>query len=211
MTRHPVHWVGFRLLTLFVLVLPLLLLAGCKEENKFVAPPPPQVGVAQPLQQPVTLYLEQTGNTEAFNEIDLVARVQGFLSDQTTRTARPPRAGTAVRHRAGAVPGQASAGPGGADHRRRLSLCSRRQNSTGSRPCYARTLPPPPRSTRPGPSATCDQGERANQQAAVTIAAINLGYTRVTAPFDGVVTRHLVSVGELVGQASTPSSRPSCS
>jgi multidrug efflux system membrane fusion protein len=31
------------------------------------------------------------------------------------------------------------------------------------------------------------------------LAAINLGYTRVTAPFDGQVTAHQVSVGSLVG------------
>lgn len=44
-----------------------------------------------------------------------------------------------------------------------------------------------------------DKAKILNDQAGVTIAAINLGYTRVTAPFDGVVTAHLVSVGELVG------------
>ena len=33
----------------------------------------------------------------------------------------------------------------------------------------------------------------------MTIAAINYGYTRVTAPFDGIVTAHLVSIGGLVG------------
>ncbi len=38
-----------------------------------------------------------------------------------------------------------------------------------------------------------------DQQAGVTIAAINYGYTRVAAPFDGIVTDHLQSVGELVG------------
>ena len=44
-----------------------------------------------------------------------------------------------------------------------------------------------------------DQAKILNDQAGVTIAAINLGYTRVNAPFDGVVTAHLVSVGGLVG------------
>ena len=43
-------------------------------------PPPPQVGVATPLQQAVRPYLEQTGNTAAFNPVDLVARVEGFLA-----------------------------------------------------------------------------------------------------------------------------------
>ena len=38
-------------------------------------------------------------------------------------------------------------------------------------------------------------------QANLDIATINLGYTQVTAPFDGVATRHLVSVGALVGNA----------
>ena len=34
------------------------------------------------------------------------------------------------------------------------------------------------------------------------IAAVNYGYTHVAAPFDGVVSAHLVSVGELVGASS---------
>jgi RND family efflux transporter MFP subunit len=38
-----------------------------------------------------------------------------------------------------------------------------------------------------------------NQTAGVALAGINLGYTHVTAPFDGIVTAHLVSVGALVG------------
>ena len=38
-----------------------------------------------------------------------------------------------------------------------------------------------------------------NAQANVAIATINLGYTEVSAPFDGIVTRHLVDVGALVG------------
>ena len=39
------------------------------------------MAVAQPLQKPVTLYLKLTGNTSPFNSVDLVARVQGFLTD----------------------------------------------------------------------------------------------------------------------------------
>ena len=38
-----------------------------------------------------------------------------------------------------------------------------------------------------------------NAKASVELAKINLGYTQVTAPFDGVVTRHLVDIGALVG------------
>ena len=55
-------------------------LAGCNSKNAYVAPPPPKVMVAQPLERPVTEYLELTGNTQAFASVDLVARVQGFLT-----------------------------------------------------------------------------------------------------------------------------------
>ena len=55
------------------------LLAGCNSSNVYVPPPPPKVVVAQPLQKPVTTYLELTGNTAPVNSVDLVARVQGYL------------------------------------------------------------------------------------------------------------------------------------
>src|SRR5258707_11218804 len=38
-----------------------------------------------------------------------------------------------------------------------------------------------------------------NQEGNLVIAQTNLGYTTVVAPYDGVVTKHLISVGELVG------------
>ena len=41
-------------------------------------------------------------------------------------------------------------------------------------------------------------------QAALELAKIELGYTKVTAPFDGIVTTHLAAVGALVGGGSSP-------
>ena len=41
-----------------------------------------------------------------------------------------------------------------------------------------------------------------NDTASLTIAQANLDYTHVMAPFDGIVTNHLVSVGELVGHGA---------
>src|SRR5580704_12966935 len=52
----------------------------------------------------------------------------------------------------------------------------------------------------------CDE-RRANlqkAQAALELAKIDLGYTKVTAPFDGIVTTHLAAVGALVGGGSSP-------
>src|SRR6202011_4289519 len=49
-----------------------------------------------------------------------------------------------------------------------------------------------------------DNAQANLQQAQVNtrIAEVNYGYTKVVAPFDGIVSAHQVSVGELVGAAS---------
>ena len=57
----------------------LVVSPGCGEKNTFAPPPPPKVTVSQPVTQPVTDYLEFTGNTQAINTVQLKARVEGYL------------------------------------------------------------------------------------------------------------------------------------
>lgn len=59
----------------------LLLLSGYKQQNRYVAPPPADVGMATPLGKNVTLHLELTGNTVALDQVNLVAKVPGFLRE----------------------------------------------------------------------------------------------------------------------------------
>src|SRR3982751_463617 len=54
------------------------ILSAC-EQNTFVPPPPAKVDVAVPVQRSFTRFLEATGNTAPVQNVDLVARVQGFL------------------------------------------------------------------------------------------------------------------------------------
>jgi multidrug efflux pump subunit AcrA (membrane-fusion protein) len=54
------------------------ILSACAR-NIFVPPPPAKVDVAVPVQRPFTRYLDATGNTAAIKNVDLVARVKGFL------------------------------------------------------------------------------------------------------------------------------------
>lgn len=56
------------------------LLAGCKRaQNEYKAPPPPEVTVTQPQKQDVTDYLVYTGRTEGVEQIEIRARVEGFV------------------------------------------------------------------------------------------------------------------------------------
>jgi RND family efflux transporter MFP subunit len=77
-----------------------------------------------------------------------------------------------------------------ADYKRQVDLVARQAVSQATLDTST--------STRDNAQANLQQA-----QANTKIAQVNYGYTKVTAPFDGYVSAHLVSVGELVG-ASTP-------
>jgi multidrug efflux pump subunit AcrA (membrane-fusion protein) len=62
MRRLHVPWLA-------ILTLAVLPLSACGESNQYV-PTPPKVMVAKPTQQPVTGYLEATGNTASVNSVD---------------------------------------------------------------------------------------------------------------------------------------------
>jgi multidrug efflux pump subunit AcrA (membrane-fusion protein) len=57
------------------------LLAGCNEKQAYQPLPLAEVRIAQPVQRNVTRYLEMTGQTAAAKRVDLVARVQGTLTE----------------------------------------------------------------------------------------------------------------------------------
>jgi RND family efflux transporter MFP subunit len=177
----------------------LLLVAGCKKQNAFVPPPPPPVGVAHPLSQEVTPYLELTGNAQAVNQVDLEARVQGFLQEIDYQDGASAKKGDTLfvieptpyqaklqQAQSQVDSAQAQLVQSQAEYQRQASL-GKSDFST--------------KSTVDQALATRDsnQANLSNSQAGVTQAAINLGYTRVTAPFDGQVTSHNVSIGSLVG------------
>lgn len=70
-----------RLIGLIAAILSLPI-AGCFEKTPPPAPPPPpDVIVSHPVKKEITDFLQYTGNTEAFQEVELRARVQGFLTE----------------------------------------------------------------------------------------------------------------------------------
>jgi RND family efflux transporter MFP subunit len=178
-------------------------LAGC-EQNAFVPPPPPSVDVALPVQRSVTRYLEATGNTAPIKQVDLVARVQGVLQAISYQDGAFVKKGTSLftiepetyklkldQAQAAEAGAQASVKQSDADYKRQADLVQRQAVSQATLDTST--------SNRDNAQANLLQA-----QANTKIAAVNFGYTNVTAPFDGIVSAHLVSVGELVGAASPP-------
>jgi RND family efflux transporter MFP subunit len=178
-----------------------LLLTAC-EQNTFVPPPPPKVDVAVPVQKSIIRFLDATGNTAAIKNVDLVARVQGFLQSINYQDGTFVKEGTTLftiepetyklkleQAQAAETGAQASLKQTEADFKRQSDLVQRQAVS---------------QATLDNSTSTRDNAQANLQQAQVNtkIAQVNYGYTNVTAPFDGIVSAHLVSVGELVGVAS---------
>ena len=176
-------------------------LSAC-EQNSFVPPPAPKVDVAVPVQRSVTRYLDATGNTAAIKNVDLVARVQGVLQAINYQDGTFVKEGTTLftiepetyklkleQAQAAEVGARASLLQAEADFKRQSELVQRQAVSQATLDSST--------STRDNAQANLQQA-----QANTKIAAVNYGYTNVVAPFDGIVSAHLVSIGELVGASS---------
>jgi RND family efflux transporter MFP subunit len=178
-----------------------VILSAC-EQNTFVPPPPPKVDVAPPAQKSITRYLDATGNTAPVKSVDLVARVQGFLQAINYKDGSFVKEGTTLfaiepetyklkleQAQAAEAGSQASLKQAESDFKRQVDLVQKQAVS---------------QSTLDTSTSNRDNAQANLSQAQVNtrIAQVNYGYTNVAAPFDGIVTAHLVSVGELVGVSS---------
>jgi RND family efflux transporter MFP subunit len=174
--------------------------AGCKDTRNAYAPPPPaRVDVAQPLRQPVTTFFELTGNTAAVKSVDLVARVQGFLTSIDYVDGAAVQKGaqlfTIEKDTYKAQVDQAQANLASAKAGEINAKANYQRQSTLNKQDFAS------QATLDSARATYDQSAASTlgSQASLELANINYGYTTVSAPFDGVVTNHLVDIGALVG------------
>jgi RND family efflux transporter MFP subunit len=174
-------------------------LAACGQDNRYVAPPAPKVTVALPVQQTVTRYLEATGNAAAVSSTNLVARVQGFLQSIDYKDGDLVKEGATLftiepepyklrleQARAAEAGARAALKQAESEYERQTDLASRQVASKAALETAT--------ANRDSALARLKQAEVDTRQ-----AELNLGYTQVRAPFDGIVTARLVSLGELVG------------
>ena len=159
----------------------------------------PAVPVVRPTPARVTRYLEATGTVAAMQSVDLVARVAGTLESidvadgavvnkgSNLFTIEPLPYESKLRQAKAAEDGQqALSRQAEAEYERQAQL---RVTNAASQSTVDSAL-----ASRDSARAALLQAQEATQQAAITYS-----YTRITAPFDGVVTAHLAAVGELVG------------
>ena len=183
-----------------IVLLAFCLPIACDQRNEYVEPPPPKVTVAKPLQQEVTDYLEFTGTTHAFEEVEVRARVAGFLKSMEFSSGTQvekgdllfvidPREYEAELNAANAALSSAEA------QLKRAKIEFARAEKLFKQKAGAETDVVKWRGQR-----DVARADVLRAKAKIEKADLDLSYTQVTAPITGRVGRNLVDLGNLVGE-----------
>jgi RND family efflux transporter MFP subunit len=161
--------------------------------------PIPAVVISRPELMKMAEYITQTGNMVAYNSVDLVARVEGFLQeihftdgtlmkkDQPLFVIEPQSyMEQLLAAKATVTARQAQTAYAKAEYARQQRMYKENATSLNNVEIWL---------AKSHEAAA----EVAKAKADEAIAAINYGYTHINAPFDGRIGRHLVDIGNLVG------------
>jgi RND family efflux transporter MFP subunit len=172
---------------------------GCGGQPETVAPPPPEVTVSTPTQRDVTIVHEFVGTTQARESVEIRARVQGYLEEMNFEPSSFVRKGEllfviepepyqAQRDRAEAGLKAAEAGL-----RRAESDLERLEQAVRTNAVSQQEV------TRARAERDQASAGMLEATAVLTNAQIQLDYTTIESPIDGLVSRNLVDLGKLVG------------
>jgi membrane fusion protein (multidrug efflux system) len=175
---------------------------GCEKQ----APPaaaPPEVYVASVIQKDVPVYLEMVGQTRGSQDVEIRARVEGYLDkvaftegsfvhtgDLLYQIDPKPLEAALASAKANMATAQARLDKASTDVNRLTPLAKQQAVSQQE---LDNAL-----SARDAAKAMLDA-----QKAAVDTAQLDLGYTKITAPLDGIVGTTQVKAGNLVGRGES--------
>ncbi len=174
---------------------------GRKQQQQAAAPPPMKVPVMTATAQTVPIFRSFPGTTQALRTVPIQARVTGYLVAQGAVDGADVAAG-ALLYRIDpkdyqAAFAQAQASLAQANASLQYSRVSQGRNQILARQGWV------PQDTSDQANSVFHQGQAslANNEAAVTQAALNLSRTEITAPFAGRISASQVFTGSLISVA----------
>jgi RND family efflux transporter MFP subunit len=180
-----------------------LALAGCVPAPQVVAPPTPKVTVSQPIARELTDYEDFTGRTDAVSTVDIRARVTGYLDKVNFRDGDIVKEGTLL-YQIDPRPFQAALDQARGQVER---LVAEKKLLEIQVDRYTKLAERGAGSQQDLDQYKAQQAENIGAmkaaQAQVAMAELNLGFTRVTAPLTGRISRTLITPGNLVAADTT--------
>jgi membrane fusion protein (multidrug efflux system) len=173
---------------------------ACRQPAPAAPPPPPEVYVAPVVQRDVPVYLDLVGQTAGYQDIEIRARVEGFLDAMDFREGSFVRKGDLL-YRIDPKPFQAALAGARADVATAQARVDKtntdveRYTPLAAKQAISQQELDNARSAREAARSQLDAA-----RAAVEQARLNLSYTRVLAPLTGLVGITKVKPGSLVGR-----------
>ena len=186
--------------------LSVVVCGGCKPRNVETKPaPPPLVTVSTPIERTVTEFVDFTGRTEAPYSVDIKARVTGYLTkmpfvegtevktgDMLFEVDPRPYQAQLDNAKGEVFLNEAKLKLAKADNARAKNIAQMNAGAISKQ--------------------DLDKYEAAEEEASAAVQAskanlesyqINLGFTKVTSPIDGRVSRYNITIGNLVNADMT--------
>ena len=190
--------------TFGALLIFLVFSTACSRKPAQTGPPPPEVLVTTVAPRDVPRVLERVATLDGFINANINAQVQGYIVSRDYQEGSPVKMGdllfqidsrpfeAALAQAKGTLAkDQANQIKAEADKKRAIDLFNKKVISDQERDTFF--------ATADSTTANVEADE-----AAVKQTEINLGYTRITAPIDGVVGFANNQVGDLVGPSTGP-------
>jgi membrane fusion protein, multidrug efflux system len=176
---------------------------GCAEPPPTAPPPPPEVLVADVIQRDVPVYLELVGQTMGFQDVEIRARVEGYLTNMSFQEGSLVRKGDLL-YEIDRLPLEAILAEARANQATAEAQLAKANNDVAR---YTPLVAKQAVSQRELDDARALQDAATAQveatKAAVAKSTLDLSYTRITAPISGLVGTTLVKTGNLVGRGES--------
>jgi membrane fusion protein, multidrug efflux system len=188
-----------------ILVACLLLAVGvaCSKKEEAPPPPPPEVQVAEVVQRDVPIYVELVGSTLGSEDIEIRARVEGYLVAIDFTEGSFVRKGQAL-YKIDPEPFRVAVDEAKASLAKAQAFLEKTNNDVARYTPLAQKQAVSQQELDNALSAQqAAQAQVDAQRAAVAQAQLNLGYTNITSPVEGIIGTTQKKVGSLVGRGES--------
>lgn len=176
---------------------------ACSKKEAPPPPPPPEVQVAEVVQKDVPIYIELVGSTLGSEDVEIRARVEGYLVSINFTEGSFVRKGQLL-YKLDPKPFEVAIDQAKANLATAQAALEKTDNDVARyKPLFAQQAVSKQELDN---ALSAQQAARAQvdaYKAAVAQAQLNLGYTNVTSPVDGIIGTTQTKVGSLVSRGVT--------
>src|SRR5215475_8521285 len=202
-TVEWIQWLSPWFLPILVAGFLLMVGAACSKKEASTPPPPPEVQVAEVVQKDVPIYIELVGATLGSEDVEIRARVEGYLVSMNFTEGSFVRKGQLL-YKIDPQPFEAAL----AEATSNLATASARLEKTNNDVARYTPLAKEKAVSQQELDNALSAREAAEAQVAandarVAKAKLDLAYTSVTSPIDGLIGTTQKKVGSLISRGET--------